>query len=384
VAVDTAMAAEAKAAGLVVVLDARGYSEAQAFDEFGDLFARGIVVEQAETKNAHLRDFAVARRAFTHYGASPEDHARFGAALGPDLIAFGWGGDEYGWIRQVSQEGGAGVPADWSRNLSVLQRMPALLPARPHPDVRPAREGERIVAFVMSDGDNIQWMAGGFVTHEGFWASPYRGEFAMTWEMAPLLAEVAPRALAHFYATASRGRAVDDFVTGPSGVGYAFHSFLPDRAEFARRTAEAMRQSDMTIATTLNAGGSMKQSVELLEQPEILGVIYKDYAPYNAQEGRIVWHKGKPCVAYRYLLWEPKRANSPEGVAKAIAELPASPRTDQDSYALVNVHAWSFEEMGGPMAAVKATIDLLPRRTRVVTAEELMILLRENFGEPVR
>ena len=50
---------------------------------------------------------------------------------------------------------------------------------------------------------------------------------------------------------------------------------------------------------------------------------------------------------------------------------------------MINVHAWSFKEIGGPMEAVKQTIDLLPRKTRVVTAAEFFISLRENFGTPV-
>ncbi len=392
VAIDSSLQAAAEAAGLEVLADVRGMDEVQAFAEYGALFTPpagtegrpALLIEQAETKNAHLRDFAVARRAFTVYGLDPTDHARIATALGHDLTAFGWGSDEYEWILQISSEGGAGIPADWSRNLSVLQRIPATLPERPHPTVRPVREGERIVAFVMSDGDNIQWMGGQFVSAEGFWASPQRGEFAMTWEMAPLLAEVYPRALAHFYGTASSGRAVDDFVAGPSGVGYAFHNYLPDREAFARRTAAAMKATDLTIATMLNANGGMEQSAELLAQPEIMGVIYKDYSPYNAKEGRIFWHEGKPCVSYRYLLWDPSYKNSPEGVAEAIAGLPASPQTDQNSYALINVHAWSFEEIGGPMEAVARTTELLPPRTRVVTAEELIVLLRENFGVPIQ
>ena len=387
VAVDTSLLAEAEDAGLPVLADVRGYDEVQAFDEYGDLFTSGsgpgILIEQGESKNAHLRDFAVARRAFTLYGVGREDHARIAAALGPDLTVYGWGGDEHVWVHQVSSEGGAAVAADWSRNLSVMQRVPATLPERPHVQVEPARRGERIVAFVMSDGDNIQWMGGQFATSEGFWANPHRGEFDMTWEMAPLLSDVAPRALATFYQTVSHGRGVDDFVTGPSGVGYAFHNYLPDRMAFAERTASAMAASDLTIATMLNSSGRMEQSTELLEQPQVMGVIYKDYSPYNAKGGRIFWYEGKPCVSYRYLLWESKRANSPQGVAEAIAQLPADPQNDPDSYALINVHAWSFKEMGGPMEAVKQTVDLLPRKTRVVTAEEFFILLRENFGTPI-
>jgi len=166
-------------------------------------------------------------------------------------------------------------------------------------------------------------------------------------------------------------------------VGYAFHNTLPDRLAFAERTASAMVASDLTIATMLNSSGGMEQSAEQLAQPQVMGVIYKDYSPYTAKEGRIFWYEGKPCVSYRYLPWESKPADSPEGVAEAIAQLPADPQNDPDSYALINVHAWSFKEIGGPMEAVKQTVGLLPRKTRVVTAEEFFILLRENFGTPV-
>jgi hypothetical protein len=127
----------------------------------------------------------------------------------------------------------------------------------------------------------------------------------------------------------------------------------------------------------------MWEMTPLLARPEITGVGYKDYAPYNAKEGRITWHEGKPCVSYRYLLWDPLYKHSPEGVAEAIVGLPTSPQTDMDSYALTNVHAWSFRGIGGPMEAVARTTELLPPKTRVAPAEELVVLLRENFGTPV-
>ena len=63
----------------------------------------------------------------------------------------------------------------------------------------------------------------------------------------------------------------------------------------------------------------MEETRALLEQPEVDGVLYKDYAPYNKQKGAIYWHAGKPCVSYRFLLWEPRPDRSPEGVARAVA-----------------------------------------------------------------
>ena len=384
VAVDESIADQAKANGLDVLFDARKYDERKAYTEFKDLFGHGVVVEQTEEKNAHLRDFAVQKNAFTYYRMDPVSTVKVIQEAGPSAFVFGWGGDEHQWVQDLSKAGGLGIAADWSRNLSALSQMPSPISARPHHYPDPAQDGQRIVAFVMTDGDNIQWMGGGFVTEKGFWANTHRGEFNMTWEMAPVLAEVAPRVLDHFYRTASKGNFTDGFVTGPSGAGYSYPNNLPDRAAFAAKTAEYLRKSDLSVVTLLNSGGSMEQSVEMLERTEVLGVLYKDYSPYNLGNGAIFWHNGKPCISYRFLLWEPQEAGSPEGLAQAIAQMPAKPLMDQQSYALINVHAWSWKEIGGPMEAVKRTIDLLPPGTRVVTAEELVVLMCNNFGTPVQ
>jgi GxGYxYP putative glycoside hydrolase C-terminal domain/GxGYxY sequence motif in domain of unknown function N-terminal len=383
VAVDETIVDKVKASGLEVLFDARGYDERKAYTEFKDLFGRGLVVEQTEEKNAHLRDFAVQRNAFTYYRMDSSTTTKVIQELGSNAFVYGWGGDEHLWVQTLSKAGGLGIAADWSRNLSALAQMPASISARPHHYPDPVQDGQRIVAFVMSDGDNIQWMGGGFVSDKGFWANSHRGEFNMTWEMAPVLAEVAPRVLDHFYRTASHGNSIDDFVTGPSGAGYSYHSDLPDRAAFAAKTAEYLRRSDLSVVSLLNSGGSMEQSSEMLERPEVMGVLYKDYSPYNLGKGAIFWHNGKPCISYHFLLWEPLNTNSPEGVAQEISQMPAKPLTDQQSYAIINVHAWSWKEIGGPLEAVKRTIDMLPPGTRVVTAEELVILLRNNFGTPV-
>lgn len=381
VAIEASILDRAKAEGLKVLFDARGYDEQRAFAEFKDQYARGIAVEQSEEKNAYLRDFAVMKNAFTFYGLSALSTSKVVSELGSGTIVFGWGSDELAWVQAISQGGGVGVPADWSRNLSVLSQLPVPISSRPHRYPEPVKDGERIVAFVMSDGDNIQWMAGEFVTDTGFWASPHRSTFPMTWEMAPILSEVAPLALDHFYRTASRGQHLDDFVTGPSGAGYSFPNHVPDRASAAKQTATLLQKSDLQVVTILNEGGDLTQADELLSQPEVLGVLYKDYAPYNLRKGAIHWHHGKPAVAYRFLLWQGQLPDSPIGVADSIARMPQAP--DANSYALINVHAWSYKDLGGPMEAVRQTIDRLPPGTRVVTAEQLIILLRNAFGSKV-
>jgi len=77
---------------------------------------------------------------------------------------------------------------------------------------------------------------------------------------------------------------------------------------------------------------------------------------------------------------EAARALGPEELAREVARLPAAPRADPNSYALVNVHAWSYGEIGGPLEAVRRAIDRLPPGTKVITADQVLALLRANFA----
>lgn len=381
VAVEESLLERAKAKGLTQLADARTMDQLQAWRAYRTRFGRGILVEQDPAKDWHLRDLAVARNAFVFWQLPAAEVVELVQQAGPGTTVFGWGADENESVKRVSQAGGDYVAADWSSNLSALEKLPVPIPTRPHPPrPAPAREGERIVAFVMSDGDNLCFVGGGFVDDHGHFGSPHRGTFNMTWEMAPRMTDLCSWGLRILYQRASAGPAFDDFVMGPSGAAYCFPNHQPDRAAYARLTASYVKRSGMNLVTLLNDGGDMEQAKPLLEQPAVAGVLYKDWAPYNARQGAMLWHRGKPCVSYRYLLWEGLARQNPEDVATAVAAQPARPDSDPDSYALINVHAWSWKKLGGPMAAVKKTVDLLPAGTRVVTAEEFVILLKDHIG----
>jgi hypothetical protein len=142
---------------------------------------------------------------------------------------------------------------------------------------------------------------------------------------------------------------------------------------------------DWPLVTLLNDGGVQNSSKDWLERPEIRGVLYKDYAPYNRGRGAVYWHQGKPSVSYRYLLWEQKDRSGalrpdwlPAGVAGAVERQPSGAEAGSEAYALVNVHAWSFRDSGGPMGAIGRTIEALPPRVRVVTATEFFELIAEE------
>ena len=73
------------------------------------------------------------------------------------------------------------------------------------------------IAFLMSDGDNIQWMYNAFPIQPSWWGSPDRGTVPLGWTLSPGLVELGPVILNYIARTAT---ANDDLIAAPSGVGY--------------------------------------------------------------------------------------------------------------------------------------------------------------------
>ncbi|MDX1932579.1 MAG: GxGYxYP family putative glycoside hydrolase [Capsulimonadales bacterium] len=377
VAVEDSLVERFEREGFRIVRDVRDWDDRRALKEFGNRRTQGMAVEQVIDKPGHLRDFAVAHHAFTF--AAGKDHAfrqEVARTCGPNALVYGWGPDEFEWVRDLSRANATGVPADWALNLSLYEKLPAPPLRRPGRPALPDEDNVHYLAFVLSDGDNIQWLTGGFVDDTKYWAGSLRGTFPMTWEVAPILATVAPQVLAHLYATA---RPTDGFVTGAGLLGYTYPHFQPDRVALARQAEPFLTKADLPFISVLNANeGNPEDVAALLALKNVDGCLYKDYAPYHRQKGRITWLHGKPCIAYRGLLWD--GLMSPEEAARMVSELPRRPMRDPDSYTVINVHAWSYGSSGGPLDAVRRTIERLPPEVRIVTADQILTALRRRFG----
>jgi hypothetical protein len=375
VAVDESLLAQAKNEGLAIVEDVRGMDDRTALAKYKSLFSRGIVVSQGAGIPGHLRDLAVARHAYT-CGTDPAIVQEAAEALGPNALVYGWG-REHQWVTGISRANATAVPADYAFDLSVASKLPARKLVRPKEQPVKTEDDVRYIAFVMSDGDNLQWFCGGFFHGSNYWSSPLRGTFPMTWEVPVTAAETAPGLIGHVYSTANL---LDGFVTGAGLPGYTYAHLQPDRLALAKESSRYLRLADLNIAGVINDNaGSMEEVIPLLELPEVDAVLYKDYNPYDGRHGAIMWHKGKPCISFKFDL-RPNR-QGPEKIAEEVAKMPASPTTDEGSYALVTVLAWGYADSGGPMEAVRRTIELLPENTRVVTANQLVSLMRRNFAD---
>lgn len=365
--IPAAMLEEAKRRGVPTTFD----SEAMAKQ------STEIAVEQPPSKAGFLRDFAIKHRARCFWSKDSAERAQNLKGLSAVPLVYGWGPDEYQWICEISKIGGSGVAADWCSNLSAMESLGGKI--RKMPKVQPEKEpqkGERVVAFVLSDGDNIQWLAGGMPIEDKFYGNKLRGQFKMTWEVCPLLAGLAPRVIDYFYANATKQ---DGFIA--AGVpAYSYPHLLPDKKAQALQAKPYLAKSHMRVVGLLNTNdGDLSEVKDILDLPEVDAVLYKDYAPYHRRGGAVWWHNGKPCISYRYSLWENMKGASPAELAEQISKLPADPQHDINSYTLITVHAWSYGKTG-PINAVKQTIDLLPKGTRVVTAPELVGWMRKYLA----
>ena len=112
VAVAPGLVARAEESGLKVIEDVRGVTEAEALSVTGASFRQGSSSTNRPGSRMHLRDYAVARHAFTFATEDPRGGVR-PAGAGPMPLVFGWGQDERRLVEEVSGAGGVIIPADW-------------------------------------------------------------------------------------------------------------------------------------------------------------------------------------------------------------------------------------------------------------------------------
>jgi uncharacterized protein (UPF0333 family) len=256
------------------------------------------------------------------------------------------------------------------------------------PIAKPTKAGKHYVAFVMSDGDNCQWLTSTFIGSE-WYGSQYRGNFTMNWDLSPTLPEMNPVALNYIYKNASTGTNKDYFVTaGGAGVGYP--SIYPDIAGLTTATADGMKTVDHQVISVIDTSYNASKLYTMLDDPQVMGMMYKTYdSAYKGRRGAIDWHDGKPIVSVQYSLWD--GYDSAYSIARDLnSSTHNDPENDMGSYTIVNVHPWSTNDAygnstgtGNPMSNLNQLMQWLNSNVEVVTLDDMMIQLRRNFGTAV-
>ncbi len=384
-------AARARALGLAQVADVRGRGLDWVLATFGtQSFSARVTMIQDPAKTG-MSDWAIAARALPWFvpdaNASAGPAAAIWRALTPPFAALGWGPDERGTVYAASRAGGGVVASDWAQNLDALSAydVPAFAPPPPPPPPPSPPARRHTAAFLMSDGDNVQWLLGGFATDAKYWGSPDRGSVPMGWTVSAALADLAPAALHYLRRTAAPA---DALVAGLSGFAYLY----PDEAGWHTPTTAALSlafadKAALAYANVMtNAATLSPEAADAFLPPggPLRGLFHYQYADYSGDHGAIAFSKtaGLPIIGARFNLWGDGTGGADfknvEQAALALALAPRDP-TVADGYSLIVVHAWSHN-VSDAKGVMDLCAKLAPDGVDFVTPPELAERVAKNVA----
>ncbi|EGD74085.1 hypothetical protein PTSG_05777 [Salpingoeca rosetta] len=232
-----AMISTLRDAGVHLLQDLTTATVASVYSKMkGTLRLRGASF-QPPSKGGNLAEYAVFARIPTL-----EYQGNTGGALVTSVIkdiqsrgnngfALGWGPEEQ-YVTTLGDYGMYVHASDWAMDVGVLSNLHVHSNVAPkaslhmnqrhqHQRTSPAAKQSHTVSFLMSDGDNIQWLLNNWATAPQWFGSPDRGKVPMGWTVSPGLVPLAPAVIEYAIAAAT---ANDSFVAGPSGLGYIYPS----------------------------------------------------------------------------------------------------------------------------------------------------------------
>jgi len=374
-------------AGYTQVLDVRGKDEAWALTNYGAHFSKKIASYQAvnDDRALFLGDYSVFAGALQFWDASATGSLANAVydRMNPSAVYFGWGAGEYNTVEQLSMHSAMIHPSDWSPNLSVLSNIPVKLPRQKvEPEEFRVVPNVHTVCFVISDGDNIQWMSGS-LNNTNNWSNPDKARLKLGWTVSPAFAELAPALYKKYIENAlTTENARNYLVAGPSGAGYYFPGIYPQLADQNKFMNQMMKKADLNIVNIIDKDG-IHNPDEYLKQSNVDALFYYSYGgQYTKIAGEIKWYKDKPSIGGRFTLW----GNSSDGsaatrnrVCQSLANTLNSQSTNIHSasgYSLIPVHIWTMNP-----SDVLNCISKLNPNVRVVSPEEFVWLIRKNVRQ---
>lgn len=233
------------------------------------LFAQmtpGIVVGLPPTIALGLRPYLVASKAFIYWlhpldivprqgpGWLSERHVLKSIlrACSPGTIHLGWFLQEGSGVTLTSQHAIPVVASDHFSNLEIWSSAAPAEQANPLPIKQATQitlQAKVYVSFTMSEGDNLQYIQERMLRH---WRDPQRGTVPIGWPMALTLPQAAPAMWDYYVRTASTN---DEFMAGPSGLGYIYPSKWPRHklAAYLAQTGQAMQAMQIRLLEVLDS-----------------------------------------------------------------------------------------------------------------------------------
>lgn len=347
---DTLVGAVQNATGLRQLADARtlSYADILAQYTFNEDLLTLLHVDQA-----YNRDMAVASGTLVTLESANGGYAEGLKTLRPGTgTVIGWGLDEHDSVSKASAVGASVVASDWTTNWAILSSGPA-----PPPSTFPQRPAfaddgrTRYVAFVLTDGDNVQWTLNDFTTSKFWFAATQRGQIPFTWGIAAsALSHTAPDVLRWYQSQATPN---DSFVN--YGDAYAYLDTMQSARPSSLSTFVAARQplahsAGVHTAAVFLDDWTRTAAYETFVRadPDVRALFPVQYSPYAAGAGRVLRTASRdvPVVSAKISLWDLGRNDTefgdPQHVADVLNAWAGSSATNvQDRVAWVPVHAWS-------------------------------------------
>lgn len=364
-------------AGLTLLQDVRGKDEIWALANYGTQFSKTIASYQncSDDRGLFLGDYSTYAGALQFWDESSTgtlatsvyNRMKVGATF------FGWGAGEYETVEQLSKKSMLIHPSDFSPNLSTLSNIPVVMPKQKDPiNAFKVEPNVHTVCFVISDGDNIQWLSG-TSDNTGNFANPNRARVNLGWTISPAFVELAPVMYKKYVEnnlTTSEGR--NCLVAAPSGVGYHFPGVFPDLANQCDLLNRYMKKADLNIVNIIDVDLGAHNPNQYLRQSNIDALFYYTYgANYTGMNGKISWYKDKPSIGGRYTLWG--TLSAPDALAEKLNNSSKNINSEA-GYSLIPVHIWSRD-----VDDVMDCIKLLNPNVRVVAPDEFVWLIRKNL-----
>ena len=361
--------------GYTQILDVRERDEQWVLDHYSDQLSDQIITYQREDKSLFLGDYSILSNALHFYDdihSSTTENAF--SRMASNSILNGWGDDEYQTIAKASQYSIGVHPADWGFNISTLTNFNAETTQLVSSTEPQTEENTHTVCFLMSDGDNIQWMLNLFAEDSRWFGSENRGLMDIGWTIPPALSEIAPTVMSKLYDMAeSKPTGKDYFIAGPSGHTYHFPELFPALDASCDLMNAYMEKSDLSIVNIL--GNRYHDSVfhPYLKQEHVDGLFYYDYSDYSKMKGKMDCYALKPVISSKYNLWG--GFETCESLAEKLNDGVKDPYS-VDGYTLVAVHAWS-----NSVDSLLFVRSLLDDGIRVVAPDDFVSLISKNICE---
>ncbi|WP_221409790.1 carbohydrate-binding protein [Pseudochryseolinea flava] len=281
----------------------------------------------------------------------------------------GWWPEEGPGVQRASTYGISTIASDWATNLTMHSGTSRTVNVKPMP-AKPALQNKLYVAFILSDGDNLQ-----YVEHlmRKLWNNPDRGTVPMGWTLSPAMLDAMPGALNYYYQTATNN---DNLISGPSGYGYAYPNSWPNQTalnQFVSKTEDYNRRAGFRVITVWNTiTGGINQNV---------GQSFATYAPttlgltgQNTGGGLTIYNQSLPGMALSCNYCTNEQAMKDHIASAAAGWNGASPR-----FIVIQAQPWQ----GVTPTSFKNVATSLNANYVVVRPDHIFQLIREANGLPI-